>query len=125
MSYWPPPPVRISVTISSEEPAYFALIVQPLCFWKGLTHWGWVYPSQAIILRVPPLCFDTPDAGSASPTASIATIAHIRFVLWPPARVVVRGVGLESRRRPRRARRVALLCRARSECRRSGGRPSG
>ena len=30
MSYWLPPPERISVTISSEEPAYFAWTVQPV-----------------------------------------------------------------------------------------------
>ena len=42
MSYWPPPPDRISVTISSDEPAYFACTVQPVCFLNGFTHWGWV-----------------------------------------------------------------------------------
>jgi hypothetical protein len=40
MSYWPPPPERMSVTISSEEPAYFACTLQPLCCSKGLTHFG-------------------------------------------------------------------------------------
>ena len=42
MSYWEPPPWRMSVTISSEEPAYFACTVQPVAFWNGLTHWGCV-----------------------------------------------------------------------------------
>ena len=38
MSYWPPPPERISVTISSDEPAYLAWTVQPDCFSNGFTH---------------------------------------------------------------------------------------
>ena len=37
MSYWPPP-CRISVTISSEEPPYLLVTLQPVCFWNGLTH---------------------------------------------------------------------------------------
>ena len=41
MSYWLPPPERMSVTISSEEPAYFAWTVQPDCFSNGFTHCGW------------------------------------------------------------------------------------
>ena len=40
MSYWPPPPERISVTISSDEPAYFALTLQPVCFSNGFTHFA-------------------------------------------------------------------------------------
>jgi elongation factor G len=36
-----PPPDRMSVTISSEEPPYFAWIVQPVAFVNGLTHCGW------------------------------------------------------------------------------------
>ena len=40
MSYWLPPPWRISVTISSEEPAYLACTLQPVCFSNGLTHSG-------------------------------------------------------------------------------------
>ena len=39
MSYWPPP-WRISVTISSEEPAYLACTSQPVCFSNGFTHSG-------------------------------------------------------------------------------------
>ena len=38
MSYWPPPPERIRVTISSDEPAYFALTLQPDDFSNGFTH---------------------------------------------------------------------------------------
>ena len=38
MSYWLPPPERMSVTISSEEPAYFACTVQPVDFSNGFTH---------------------------------------------------------------------------------------
>ena len=41
MSYCEPPPDRMSVTISSDEPAYFGWIWQPLCFTNGLTHCGW------------------------------------------------------------------------------------
>ncbi len=40
MSYWPPPPFFISETISSDEPAYLALTVQPVCCSKGLTQDG-------------------------------------------------------------------------------------
>ena len=40
MSYWPPPPERISVTISSEEPAYFACTLQPDCCSNGFTHFA-------------------------------------------------------------------------------------
>src|SRR3954464_10003776 len=53
MSYWPPPPWRISVTISFEDPPYFALIWQPVCFSNGLTHCGCVYPSQAMSVSLP------------------------------------------------------------------------
>jgi hypothetical protein len=42
MSYWEPPPWRISVTISSDEPAYLALTLQPVRFSNGLTHCGCV-----------------------------------------------------------------------------------
>ena len=38
MSYWLSPPCLISATISSEEPAYLALTLQPVCFSNGLTH---------------------------------------------------------------------------------------
>ena len=38
MSYWLPPPERINETISSDEPAYFGLILQPLDFSNGVTH---------------------------------------------------------------------------------------
>jgi hypothetical protein len=34
-SYWP---VRISVTISSDEPPNFDLTLQPVAFWNGFTH---------------------------------------------------------------------------------------
>ena len=30
MSYWPPPPWRMSVTISSDEPAYLLCTTQPV-----------------------------------------------------------------------------------------------
>ena len=36
MSYWPPPPFFISETISSDEPAYLALTMQPVCCFEGL-----------------------------------------------------------------------------------------
>src|SRR5947209_15155258 len=52
-SYWLSPPWRISVTISFEEPAYFELTWHPVCCSNGLTHCGWVYPSQAITLSTP------------------------------------------------------------------------
>src|ERR1700741_2493783 len=47
MSYWLPPPWRISVTISSEEPAYLACTRQPVWASKGFTQAGSAYPSQA------------------------------------------------------------------------------
>src|SRR6516225_8374493 len=62
MSYWPPPPFFISETISSELPAYFALIWQPVCFSNGFTQSGSRYPSQAIRLSCPsplPIVFST------------------------------------------------------------------
>ena len=40
MSYWPPPPLAISDTISLEEPAYLAFTWQPVGFSNGLTHSG-------------------------------------------------------------------------------------
>ena len=40
MSHWPPPPFFISETISSDEPASLPLTMQPVCFSKGLTHFG-------------------------------------------------------------------------------------
>src|SRR5580765_7473049 len=84
MSYWPPPPERISVTISSDEPAYLALTWQPVAFSNGLTHCGWVYPSQAIRLSLPAFELVTPAAGNASPTASTRSAAHVCLVMCPP-----------------------------------------
>src|SRR6516165_1806294 len=62
MSYWPPPPFFMSATISSELPAYFALIWQPVCCSNGFTQIGLRYPSQAIRLSWPsplPTCLST------------------------------------------------------------------
>ena len=42
MSYCEPPPLRMSVTISSDEPAYFAFTLHPVAFVNGLTHCGCV-----------------------------------------------------------------------------------
>src|SRR3954452_14250316 len=53
MSYCEPPPWRISVTISSDEPPYLVDTWQPVCCSKGLTHCGCVYPSQAIRVSLP------------------------------------------------------------------------
>src|SRR4051812_12015074 len=47
MSYWLPPPWRIRVTISFEEPAYLACTWQPVAFWNGSPQWGCVYPPHA------------------------------------------------------------------------------
>ncbi len=35
-------PERISVTISSDEPAYFSFTLQPVARSNGFTHCGWV-----------------------------------------------------------------------------------
>ena len=40
-SYWWPPPLAISETISLEDPAYFTFTWQPVAVWNGLTHCGW------------------------------------------------------------------------------------
>src|SRR5207247_8674803 len=53
MSYWPPPPFAISVTISSDEPAYLALTWHPVCCWNGCTQSFSAYPSQAIRFNCP------------------------------------------------------------------------
>ena len=42
MSYCEPPPWRISVTISSDEPRVLALTLQPVSCSNGLTHCGCV-----------------------------------------------------------------------------------
>src|SRR5437899_596203 len=81
MSYWPPPPCLMRVTISSDVPAYFAWILQPVCLWNGLTHWGCRYPSQATMVSLPspfpifvgnPEPLLAPDAGTHRATASAA-----------------------------------------------------
>ena len=41
MSYCEPP-WRMRVTISSDEPAYLAVTLQPVCFSNGFTQSGWV-----------------------------------------------------------------------------------
>ena len=41
MSYWPPPPLAISDTISLEVLPYLVLTWQPVACSNGLTHWGW------------------------------------------------------------------------------------
>src|SRR5436305_15289091 len=46
-------PVRINVTILSEDPPYLARTLQPLALVKGFTHCGWVYASHAIRLTAP------------------------------------------------------------------------
>src|SRR5437867_5232968 len=48
MSYWPPPPSVIRVTISFEDPAYFAWTLHPVCWTNVFVHSGWTYPSHAI-----------------------------------------------------------------------------
>src|SRR3954467_11389607 len=53
MSYWLPPPWRISVTISSEEPAYLAFTLQPVPWGNGFTQSGRVRPSHATRLSCP------------------------------------------------------------------------
>src|SRR5579871_51111 len=89
MSYWSPPPERMSSTISSDDPAYFWLIVQPDCFSNGFTHWGCRYPSHAIMFSVPPpVVLLTPAAGTASATAITAIAPRIRLLISPPVRVV-------------------------------------
>src|SRR6476659_11257083 len=96
-SYWP---VRIRVTISSEEPPYFAFTLQPVLLVNGLTHCGCVYPSQTTRFNEPsPLpifvIIDgvelalTPDAGThnAAATAASATcLLRIRLILPLPVR---------------------------------------
>src|SRR6266540_1970055 len=52
-SYWPPPPLRMSATISSDEPAYLALTLQPVCCSNGLVQSGCAYPSHATRLSWP------------------------------------------------------------------------
>src|ERR1700759_3696111 len=53
MSYWPPPPLAMSETISLDVPANFALTLQPVWVSNGFTHDGSVYPSQAMRLSDP------------------------------------------------------------------------
>src|SRR4051794_1805549 len=74
MSYWLPPPWRIRVTISFEEPAYLPSPRRPLAFWTGFPQSGCVYPPPAPGLRAP----------------SPAPIAWGRFVavLLPPPLVL-------------------------------------
>ena len=52
MSYWLPPPWRINVTISSEEPAYLGCTTQPVAASKGLTHFGFgvAFPGHQVQL---------------------------------------------------------------------------
>src|SRR6266496_1210408 len=50
---WPPPPLRMSATISSDEPAYLALTLQPVCCSNGLVQSGCAYPSHATRLSWP------------------------------------------------------------------------
>ena len=38
MSYWPPPPERMSVTISSDEPRVLRVHGAAGLFWNGFTH---------------------------------------------------------------------------------------
>src|SRR3954469_11398175 len=52
MSYCEPP-WRISVTISSDEPAYLLVTLQPVCCSNGFTHCGCVSPSHATRLSLP------------------------------------------------------------------------
>src|SRR3954468_7093816 len=99
-SYWP---VRISVTISSDEPPYFALTLQPVAFVNGFTHRCFLLPSHAIRFSWPSVLptfviiessLDelTPDAGThnAAATAASSTcplrILLIRALLVVPCR---------------------------------------
>src|SRR5215471_5022873 len=83
MSYWPPPPFFISETISSELPAYFELIWQPVCFSNGFTQSGSRYPSQAIRLSWPsplPIVFST----GMFAVGTLCPAAPPPWVLLPP-----------------------------------------
>src|SRR3954454_16065061 len=94
-------PVRIRVTISSDEPPYFAFSLQPVCFTNGFTHWGAVYPSQAIRFTVPsPLPIlviielsalePAPDAGTHNAAASAAiSTCPLRILILIRALLVV------------------------------------
>src|SRR3954469_14905625 len=107
MSYWLPPPWRMSVTISFDEPPYLALTWQPLAFSNGLTHCGWVYPSHAMTFSLPspgpifcgkfdaavlppPLLLDDLLSDEPQPAATVAAmvtranavLAPIYFLLW-------------------------------------------
>src|SRR3954467_15386500 len=80
-SYWP---VRIRVTISSEELPYFECTLHPVAFVNGAAHCLYVYPSHAIRLTEPsffpafviivgPWAELTPDAGTHNAAANAAT----------------------------------------------------
>src|SRR5207247_6166492 len=93
-------------TISSDEPAYFALTLQPVAFVNGFTHCGCVYPSHPTRLSWPsplpivvgsPLPALTPAAAThnaAAKTARSTCALLIRITsLFPPwvSRMCVRA----------------------------------
>src|SRR5476651_244359 len=71
-SYWPPPPLFISETISLDVPAYFALTWQPVCASNSFTHSGCVYPSHAMMFSLP------------SPFPMTVNVAMLRVGGWGP-----------------------------------------
>ena len=83
MSYWPPPPERISVTISSDEPAYFACTVQPRALLERLHPLRLrVALPRDHVQRAGPSASTTPAAGNASiRPRTAASSAHMRFVI--------------------------------------------
>src|SRR3954470_4307773 len=93
-SYCAPPPCRMSVTISSDEPANFECTWQPVAFTNGLTHCLYVYPSHWVRFGCPPpLPIDVgrpfpwlmPAAGTHSAAATTADTTHPLFPV-PPVR---------------------------------------
>src|SRR3954452_20275000 len=52
-SYWPPPPERNFVNISSDVPAGTAFTLQPVCFVKAFANDLSAYPSQITMLSLP------------------------------------------------------------------------
>src|SRR6266508_3083161 len=80
-SYWPPPPLRMSATISSAEPAYLAVTLQPVCCTNGLV----VPPPEVLVEEPPPQPLATSASAAPSTRSSTARVKRPRcLVMLPP-----------------------------------------
>src|SRR6266478_229448 len=87
MSHWPPPPPFMRLTISSDDPAYFALTLHPVLAVNCFTHESSTYPSHAIRLSWPSPA--PTEVGGFMPAVGGCAAVEPPVVVFEPHAVIV------------------------------------